>query len=89
MATITQTIPNYALGISEQPDEQKLPGQVRDAVNVVPDITDGLTKRPGTEYITTLGNVYATGSWFSYYRANNRASDQDVSIAIGVNERSN
>ena len=44
MATITQTIPNYALGISEQPDEQKLPGQVRDAVNVVPDITDGLTK---------------------------------------------
>jgi len=73
MATITQTIPNYALGISEQPDEQKLPGQVRDAVNVVPDITDGLTKRPGTEYIATLGNVYATGSWFSYYRDDNEA----------------
>ena len=73
MATITQTIPNYALGISEQPDEQKLPGQVRDAVNVVPDITDGLTKRPGTEYIATLGNVFATGSWFSYYRDDNEA----------------
>jgi len=73
MATITQTIPNYALGISEQPDEQKLPGQVRDAVNIVPDITDGLTKRPGTEYIATLGNVNATGSWFSYYRDDNEA----------------
>jgi len=73
MATITQTIPNYALGISEQPDEQKLPGQVRDAVNVVPDITDGLTKRPGTEYIATLGNINSTGSWFSYYRDDNEA----------------
>jgi len=73
MATITQTIPNYTLGISEQPDEQKIPGQLRDAVNVVPDITDGLTKRPGTEYITTLGSVEATGSWFSYYRDDNEA----------------
>ena len=36
MSTITQTIPSYKLGISEQPDEQKLPGQVRNAVNVVP-----------------------------------------------------
>ena len=76
MATITQTIPNYALGISEQPDEQKLPGQVRDAVNVVPDITDGLTKRPGTQYITTLSNTFGTGSWFTF-------QDTDLQSWIG------
>jgi hypothetical protein len=76
MATITQTIPNYALGISEQPDEQKLPGQVRDAVNVVPDIADGLSKRPGTQFITTLQNTNSTGSWFTF-------QDKELSPWVG------
>ena len=76
MATITQTIPNYALGISEQPDEQKLPGQVREALNVVPDITDGLSKRPGTQFITTLQNTSSTGSWFTF-------EDKDLEPWIG------
>ena len=47
MAGITQTIPNYILGISEQPDELKSAGQVVDLKNGFPDITDGLKKRPG------------------------------------------
>ena len=33
MTAISQTIPNYVLGISEQPDQLKTPGQVRDLVN--------------------------------------------------------
>ena len=33
MAGITQQIPNYILGISEQPDELKSPGQVTDLKN--------------------------------------------------------
>ena len=33
MSTVTQQVPNYILGISEQPDELKLPGQVKDLVN--------------------------------------------------------
>ena len=77
MATITQTIPNLYQGISQQPDEQKLPGQVRNAENVVPDIIDGLTKRPGLEFVKTLSNVQSTGSWFNYYR------DEDEGSYIG------
>ena len=46
MASISQTIPYYIQGISEQPDQLKKKGQVRDALNVLPDITDGLLKRP-------------------------------------------
>ena len=44
MATITQTIPSYIKGISQQPDTLKVPGQVNVAKNVIPDVTEGLMK---------------------------------------------
>ena len=54
MAGITQTIPSYSGGISEQPDALKIPGQVTTAQNVYPDFTYGLTKRPGSQFIKKL-----------------------------------
>ena len=75
MAGISQTIPNYYGGISEQPDQLKNPGQVKEALNVIPDITYGLYKRPGSKRIISadqnsgaLTNVQSNGSWFHYYR---------------------
>ena len=71
MAGITQEIPNYGVGgISQQPDQLKIPGQVKDAVNVVPDVIYGLYKRPGAERVgvTKLPNVQANGSYFHYHR---------------------
>jgi hypothetical protein len=80
MASITQTIPQYSLGMSEQPDQLKFPGQVTEVTNAIPDITKGLYKRPGAKRIgtTPLPNVQTTniggnlttpaGSWFHYYR---------------------
>ena len=53
MAGITQTIPQYSAGISEQPDHLKFPGQVTDVVNAIPDVTKGLFKRPGSKRIGT------------------------------------
>ena len=47
MASVTQTIPSYSAGMSEQPDNLKFPGQVAESVNAIPDITKGLFKRPG------------------------------------------
>ena len=47
MAGITQTIPQYSLGMSEQPDQLKFPGQVTEVTNAIPDLTKGLFKRPG------------------------------------------
>ena len=67
MTSITQTIPSFTGGISQQPDELVLPGQVKDLVNGVPDITDGLVKRPGSRFISALSGASA-GTWFSYYR---------------------
>ena len=70
MAGITQTIPNYAGGISEQPDLLKNPGQVKSIQNGIPDVTYGLYKRPGSKRIgtTVIPNVQTGGSWFHYYR---------------------
>jgi hypothetical protein len=67
MTSITQTIPSFTGGISQQPDELVLPGQVKDLVNGIPDITDGLVKRPGSRFISALSGASA-GTWFSYYR---------------------
>ena len=70
MAGVTQTIPQYSLGISEQPDNLKFPGQVTDVVNAIPDVTKGLFKRPGSKRIGTdaLSSVQSGGSWFHYFR---------------------
>lgn len=70
MANIRQTVPAYSAGISEQPDHLKFPGQVKDCINAVPDVTKGLFKRPGARRVgtTKLPNVQSGGSWFHYYR---------------------
>ena len=75
MASITQTVNNYIGGISQQPDEKKLPGQVVKANNVLPDITQGLLKRPGGRLVASLSdngtaslNSVTNGKWFHYYR---------------------
>ena len=75
MATITQTIPSYIKGISQQPDTLKTPGQVNVAKNVIPDVTEGLMKRPGGYLVSSLSdgskNSVTIGRWFSYYRDEN------------------
>ena len=67
MTAITQQIPNYVLGISEQPDELKLLGQVKDLKNAIPDITEGCAKRPGSKFIKKITPNSGTLSWFHIY----------------------
>ena len=77
MAAVTQTVPNFLGGVSNQPDDKKLPGQVKDALNAYPDPTFGLTKRPGFKFLAELkeaggaawdNNDLDTGKWFYYNR---------------------
>ena len=72
MANVTQTIPNLTQGISQQPDEYKVPGQVSDMNNALPDITQGLLKRPAGKFVASLSdgtnNSTTNGRWFHYYR---------------------
>ena len=68
MTSIAQTVPNFIFGISEQPDYLKKPGQVVDSVNMTPDVTTGLSKRPGTQFIANVNDA-DDGTWFNYYRS--------------------
>tara|TARA_R100000781_G_scaffold12684_1_gene11134 strand:- start:8072 stop:12313 length:4242 start_codon:yes stop_codon:yes gene_type:complete len=86
MATVSQTIPNYYGGISEQPDELKIPGQVKSLKNVIPDITHGLLKRPGGKLIKgNMGSV--TGAektkWFHYYRTEEEQYIGQIKLSDG------
>ena len=81
MAGITQTIDTYYAGVSQQPDFKKFPGQVTSIVNGVPDVIEGLYKRPGSKRISpatgqtnhddplpTASTSTEANTWFHYYR---------------------
>jgi hypothetical protein len=68
MAAISQRIPNLLGGVSQQPDSLKLPGQVRTAINCIPDPTYGMLKRPGLKLVGALAGATAGGRWFSIIR---------------------
>ena len=84
MAGITQTIPQYSLGMSEQSDSLKFPGQVKEVTNAIPDVTKGLFKRPGLKRVDTsaisdvsrtvstdegkLKDLQDSGAYFHYFR---------------------
>ena len=69
MASITQQVGNYKSGISELPDELKVPGQVVDLKNAIPDITRGCIKRPGSDLVAVISPSTAGtgGKWFPIY----------------------
>ena len=84
MTSITQQIPNYVGGISQQPDELKVPGQLRTAKNVLPDVTHGLLKRPGGRLIGNELSPYSGDSkWFHYYRDENEQYIGQIQLSSG------
>ena len=92
MSSVTQTIPTLTGGISQQPDELKIPGQVSVATNVIPDVTHGLLKRPGGELVTSISdngtaalNSQTNGKWFSYYRDETESYIGQISRTGDVN----
>jgi hypothetical protein len=82
MSTITQRIPNFLLGISQQPDNLKFPGQLVDSVNTFPDYALGLLKRPGGKFVAELADAAPTGRWFSILR-----DDQEKYVAQYANNK--
>ena len=92
MASVTQTIPTLTGGLSQQPDELKIPGQVSVANNVIPDVTHGLLKRPGGKLVASISdngtaalNSQTNGKWFSYYRDETESYIGQVSRAGDIN----
>ncbi len=65
MAAISQQVPNWIHGISKLPDERKELGYLVDAKNVLPDLVEGLQKRPGGKFVTVLDKTTDdVATWF-------------------------
>jgi len=92
MTSVTQTVPTLTGGLSQQPDELKIPGQVSVANNVIPDVTHGLLKRPGGKLVASISdngtsalNSNTNGKWFSYYRDETESYIGQVSRSGDIN----
>lgn len=69
MAAVSQSIPTLLGGVSQQPDPIKLPGQVREADNVLLDPTFGCVKRPATYLVAEMAtNIPVESKWFPIFR---------------------
>jgi len=68
MSTVTQNIPHFLSGISQQHDKKKFPHQLKDAINTYPDYALGMLKRPGGKFLDNLYGATSTGKWFSILR---------------------
>ena len=71
MPNVSQQIPSYLSGISQQSDYEMQPGYLKDVINAYPDVTYGLRKRPGLRYEFTLGDEddYEGAYWFTVSQA--------------------
>ena len=69
MAAISQVVPNLLGVVNQQPDPNKLPGQVREAENVLLDPTFGCRKRPPTQFLAKLADdIPEDSKWFNIFR---------------------
>lgn len=88
MTAVSQRIPNFLGGVSQQADEKLFPGQVKDAINCYPDTTLGMIKRPGGKFLGRLQNLTAqtqdSASWFTIFRDNQEKYIALVSPAGGL-----
>ena len=85
MTSVSQRIPNFIGGVSQQADEKMLLGQVKDALNCYPDVTLGMLKRPGGKFLGRLASITAntanTAAWFSMFRDNQEKYIATISSA--------
>ena len=64
MTSVSQNIPNYVSGMSEQPDILKFPGQVKDIINGIPDI--GFNAFSGSLEDSSLEGIITVISLINY-----------------------
>lgn len=67
MTAVSKRIPNLLLGISQQPDIRKIPGQVNKLTNAYPEYAIGLLKRAGGAFVSDLLNAGTSGRWFNIF----------------------
>ena len=68
MAITKKEIKDLIGGVSQQPDQLRLPNQCSEQINFLSDPIDGLTRRPGTEFV---GAITSAANGFDAQDTNN------------------
>ena len=63
---VTQLIPSLIGGISQQPHTLRIPEQAEESIDALASITEGLLKRPNTEYVANLTDAFGSLSDTSF-----------------------
>ncbi len=92
MAAVTQTIPSYNFGVSQQSDPNMAPGFLSDIKNGYPDAVFGLQKRPGAKYDNVLldsssnpvaATALAGAYWFSIIKDSQTSIENEQDSYFG------
>ena len=68
MAITKKEIKDLIGGVSQQPDQLRLPNQCSEQINFLSDPINGLTRRPGSEFV---GAITSAASGFDAQDTNN------------------
>lgn len=78
MPLVSQSVPSFKGGVSQQPDIIRFPDQVSELVNGYPSEVDGLQKRPPTMHIARLGDTSEDVSGRKYHIINRDETEQYI-----------
>ena len=83
MANITQQIPNFLGGFSQEPDYQKPVNTVSEMINGYPDLTAGLSKRPGSKFIKKLSGITSV-TGYKYFEVEHNNESYIAAVGGGT-----
>lgn len=79
MALVSQEIPGFYNGVSQQPPSLRLSTQVEEMENCLPSLVDGLVRRPNSAHVQRMTGSTATPSSF-YHTINRDANEKYILI---------
>lgn len=90
MAYTRKKIKNLTGGVSEQPDSERFDNQCSEQVNFLPDLTRGLTKRDGTNYVQIVADngtpaALTNDSVNTFTHLIDRSADEQLMLVVGYN----
>jgi hypothetical protein len=84
MALISASIPNLINGVSQQPPSLRLKTQAALQENGLSSVVNGLSKRPGTEHIASLGSI--TGADDAFIHTIRRDENEFYTLIVTTND---
>lgn len=83
---IHKLYPSFYNGVTEQPPELALDNQCKEMINCVPDLVNGLHRRPPVSFVNTLSASFSNAKLFHTY---DRGEDNEEYLMFSTGDSSN